>query len=82
MTHYANPALEAFAATTQISLAASDCQIHLFPNPKTVFSDCDKVQDFLSKRSLSFETHRRRAGREADHDDQRRRDRRLSTSPS
>jgi hypothetical protein len=28
----------------------------LFPNPKTVYSDCDKVQDFLAKRSLSFET--------------------------
>ena len=56
MTHFANPALEAFAARTQISLTASNCQMHLFPNPKTVFSDCDKVQDFLSKRSLSFET--------------------------
>jgi hypothetical protein len=30
--------------------------MHLFPNPKTVYSECDKVQDFLSKRSLSFET--------------------------
>jgi MFS family permease len=56
MTHFANPALEAFAAQTRISLTASNCQIHLFPNPKTVFSDCDKVQDFLSKRSLSFDT--------------------------
>jgi MFS family permease len=56
MTHYANPALEAFAARTQVSLTADNCQMHLFPNPKTVFSPCDKVQDFLSKRSLSFET--------------------------
>jgi MFS family permease len=56
MTHYANPALEAFAARTQISLTADNCQMHLFPNPKTVFSPCDKVQDFLSKRSLSFDT--------------------------
>jgi hypothetical protein len=56
MTHYANPALERFAATTKISLTASNCKMHLFPNPKTVFSDCDKVQDFLSKRSLSFDT--------------------------
>ena len=37
MTHFANPALEAFAARTQISLTASNCQMHLFPNPKTVF---------------------------------------------
>ena len=56
MTHYANPALEQFAANTKISLAASNCQVHLFPNPKTVYSECDKVQDFLSKRSLSFDT--------------------------
>ena len=56
MTHFANPALERFAASTKISLAASNCQMHLFPNPKTVYSECDKVQDFLSKRSLSFET--------------------------
>jgi hypothetical protein len=30
--------------------------MHLFPNPKTVFSDCDKAQDLLAKRSLSFDT--------------------------
>jgi MFS family permease len=56
MTHFANPALERFAASTKISLSASNCRVHLFPNPKTVYSECDKVQDFLSKRSLSFET--------------------------
>jgi MFS family permease len=56
MTHFGNPALEAFAAQTPISLTASDCRVHLFPNPKTKYSDCDKVQDFLSKRSLSYET--------------------------
>ena len=56
MTHYGNPALEAFAAKTKVSLTANNCQMHLFPNPKTVYSECDKVQDFLSKRSLSFET--------------------------
>ena len=56
MTHFANPALEQFAANTKISLTASNCQMHLFPNPKTVYSECDKVQDFLSKRSLSFDT--------------------------
>src|SRR3954447_13388533 len=56
MTHYGNPALETFAANTKISLTASNCEMHLFPNPKTVFSDCNKVQDFLSKKSLSYET--------------------------
>lgn len=56
MTHYGNPALESFAANTPITLTAVDCQIHLFPNPKTTYSECDKVQDFLSKRSLSYQT--------------------------
>jgi MFS family permease len=56
ITHAANPKLEAFAASTQITVTATNCKMHLFPNPKTVFSDCDKVQDLLAKRSLSFET--------------------------
>ncbi len=62
ITHFANPALESFAARTQVSLTATDCQMHLFPNPKTVFSPCDKVQDFLAKRSLSFVTTAGAAG--------------------
>ncbi len=56
MTHYGNPALERFIESTHITVEATDCQVHLFPNPKTHYSDCDKVQDFLSKRSLSYET--------------------------
>jgi MFS family permease len=56
MTHFGNPALEAFAARTTIELTANDCRMHLFPNPKTKYSECDHVQDFLSKRSLSYRT--------------------------
>jgi MFS family permease len=56
MTHFGNPALETFAANTEITVTASECQTHLFPNPTTKYSDCDKVQDFLSKRSLSYKT--------------------------
>jgi MFS family permease len=56
MTHYGNPALEKFSDNTHITLEATDCNIHLFPNPKTQYSECDRVQDFLSKRSLSYET--------------------------
>ncbi|MFI5305776.1 MAG: MFS transporter [Polyangiales bacterium] len=56
MTHFGNPALEAFAARTTIELTASNCRMHLFPNPKTQYSPCDRVQDFLSKRSLSYRT--------------------------
>jgi len=56
MTHFGNPALERFSDSTRISLVATECRMHLFPNPKTKYSECDKVQDFLSKRSLSFDT--------------------------
>jgi MFS family permease len=56
MTHFGNPALEAFAAKTPIRLTATDCRVHLFPNPKTQYSECDRVEDFLSKRSLSYVT--------------------------
>ena len=62
MTHFGNPALEAFAESTRITLTASDCQVHLFPNPRTNYSDCDRIQDFLSKRSLSYETTEGTAG--------------------
>ena len=62
MTHFGNPALESFAARTAISLKANNCQVHLFPNPNTQYSDCDRVEDFLSKRSLSFETTEGEAG--------------------
>jgi len=62
MTHYGNPALETFAANTQITLTATDCQVHLFPNSRTRYSDCDRIQDFLSKRSLSYETIAGQAG--------------------
>jgi MFS family permease len=56
MTHYGNPALETFADNTKIEVVATNCQVHLFPNPKTQYSDCDRVQDFLSKKSLSYTT--------------------------
>jgi MFS family permease len=56
MTHFGNPALEAFAAETPVTLTATDCEIHLFPNPKTQYSECDRIEDFLSKRSLSYRT--------------------------
>jgi MFS family permease len=55
MTHFGNPALEQFAARTTISVTADNCRIHMFPTPKTVYSPCDRVRDFLAKKSLSFE---------------------------
>jgi MFS family permease len=56
LTHYVNPALEQFQANTPISVAATDCNFHIFTTAKTVFSDCDKAKDFLTKSGLSFES--------------------------
>src|SRR5262249_41576723 len=54
ITHFANPALEAFQTSTPITVAATDCNFHIFPTASTVFSDCDKAKDFLIKSGLSF----------------------------
>jgi MFS family permease len=54
LTHYVNPALEQYASSTPITVAASDCRMHIFPTPKTVFSPCDKAKDLLTKNGLSF----------------------------
>ncbi len=54
LTHNVNPALETYAAQTPITVAASDCSMHIFPTPKTRYSDCDKAKDFLTKAGLSF----------------------------
>jgi MFS family permease len=54
LTHYVNPALEAYQAAEPISVAAKDCQFHMFVGPWSTFSDCDKTADFLTKAGLSF----------------------------
>src|SRR5262252_665241 len=56
LTHYVNPALEEFAAKTPITVAATDCQFHLFVGPWSTFSDCDRTKDFLTKQGLSFKS--------------------------
>jgi MFS family permease len=56
LTHYVNPALEDFSAKTPISVAATDCQFHLFVGPWSTFSDCDRAKDYLTKQGLSFKS--------------------------
>ena len=58
LTHYVNPALEAFSAKTPITVAANDadCKFHIFVGPWSKFSDCDRVKDFLTKQGLSFKS--------------------------
>ena len=54
LTHYVNPALEKYSASTPINVTASDCNFQLFVGPWSKFSDCDKARDFLTKQGLSF----------------------------
>jgi MFS family permease len=56
LTHYVNPALETYQANTKITVAASDCNFHIFILPSTNFTECDKAKDFLTKSGLSFES--------------------------
>lgn len=55
LTHVVNPALEKYQQSVPISVAASDCNFHIFVLPNTQFSKCDKVKDFLTKSGLNFE---------------------------
>jgi MFS family permease len=54
LTHYVNPALESFQAANPISVAAKDCNFHIFVGPWSKFSACDKAKDYLTKAGLSF----------------------------
>jgi len=65
LTHNVNPALETYAANTPISVAATDCQFHLFVGPWSKFSDCDRVRDYLTTRGLSFKSLPAESGKSA-----------------
>ena len=56
LTHYVNPALESYAAKTTVTVAASECNFHMFVGPWSKFTDCDQAKDFLTKQGLSFKT--------------------------
>ena len=55
MTHYANPALEKFNTSNRVTLTATDCQVHIFALPTTRYSDCDKVRNILTSRSVNYD---------------------------
>jgi MFS family permease len=56
LTHYVNPALERFQESTMITVSAdpATCNFHVFPLPGTVYSECDRAKDYLTKLGLSF----------------------------
>src|SRR2546425_6052499 len=56
LMHYVNPAHQRFQPQTPITVAATDCEFHLFVGPWSKFSDCDRAKDFLTKQGLSFKS--------------------------
>jgi Major Facilitator Superfamily len=62
LTHYVNPALEAYQEKVPISVYASDCNFHIFIGPWSRQTPCDRAKDFLGKAGLSFESHAAMAG--------------------
>ncbi|HEY5931080.1 MAG TPA: MFS transporter [Burkholderiales bacterium] len=56
LTHYVNPALEQYQQNVKITVAATDCEFHLFVGPWSKFSDCDRTKDFLTKQGISFDS--------------------------
>jgi len=56
LTHFVNPALEAYQQKTTITVAATDCNFHMFVGPWSKFTECDKTKDFLTKQGLSFKS--------------------------
>src|SRR5450432_859239 len=53
LTHYVNPALEAYAQKNPISMQAKDCSFHIFVTPFTKYTECDRAKDYLTKSGLS-----------------------------
>ena len=62
LTHYVNPALEEALAKTPVSVAATDCHLHIFVGPWSKFTPCDRSKDFLTKQGISFTTTEPPAG--------------------
>src|SRR5215813_4059489 len=56
LTHNVNPALEAYEQKVPITVAATDCNFHIFIGPWSNQTPCDRAKDFLGKQGLSFES--------------------------
>src|SRR5215831_8364907 len=47
LTHFVNPALEAYQLKTPIEVAATDCNFHIFLGPWSTQTACDRAKDYL-----------------------------------
>ncbi len=64
LTRAINPDLAAFQSSTKITVAADNCQFHVFVGPWSSFSACDRVKDQLTKSGLSFSSLPAEPGKE------------------
>ena len=59
LTHYVNPALEAFSGEDADHRRGDGLQLpHLRRTRGRKYSDCDQAKDFLTKQGLSFKSYR------------------------
>ncbi len=58
LMHYVNPDLEAYSARTKIGVTVDPAQCHfnVFTGPWSVFGDCDRAKDLMTKAGLSFDS--------------------------
>jgi MFS family permease len=57
LTHFTNPALEAFQEKTKVTVSAdpANCDIPIFRGPWTKLSACANAKDYLTSRGISYE---------------------------
>ena len=71
LTHYVNPALERYAASTPITVASGPCPMHVFVFPGTKFADCEQGEGLPRQGGPLERDAARRAGRDGRDADRR-----------
>jgi hypothetical protein len=64
IVHFGNPALEQFQASTNVVVAADNCEFRVFVSPGTRLSSCDQVKNYLNKAGISYSSVGARSGAE------------------
>src|SRR5438067_5073114 len=55
LTHYVNPALEAYQEKVPLEIHASERNFHIFIGPWSKQTPCDRAKDFITGNGLNFE---------------------------
>jgi MFS family permease len=54
LTYAVNPGLAEFQSKAHVTVAADNCNLHIFVGPWTTFSACDRVKSQLTSAGVSF----------------------------